>query len=102
MKNIMMLWIMHFLALPAQANEGIKPSISLHQRQVDLVSIFNKIEEQVAISFVYSNEVKQIKRKVSVNYTNKSLTAVMDHLAKVYHLGYKSHNNNVTVYLEQK
>lgn len=102
MKTIMMLWTMHFLALPAQANEGVTPTISLHQSQVDLVTIFNKIEEQAAVSFIYSSELKQIKRKVSVNYTNKPLTTVMDHLAKVYHLGYKIQNKNVTVYLEQK
>jgi len=99
MKTIMMLWALQFFALPAQAHSENVPSISLFQNQVELVTVFHKIEEQAPVSFIYTNEVKQIERKITVNYKNRSLESIMDHLAQFYGLGYKIQNNNVTVYL---
>ncbi|WP_192938288.1 TonB-dependent receptor [Flagellimonas hadalis] len=101
MKTIMMLWAVQFFALPAQAETENSPNISLHQTQINLVTLFHKIEEQAAVSFIYNNEVKQLKRKVDVNYTNESLNTVMAHLAQIYGLGYKIQKNNITVYLNQ-
>ncbi|WP_165357461.1 TonB-dependent receptor [Flagellimonas olearia] len=102
MKTIMMLWAMQFFALPAQAKVENSPNINLHQSQINLVTIFTKIEEQAPVSFIYTNEVKQIKHKVNVDYNNLPLKSVMDDLAQVYGLGYQIQKSNITVYVKSR
>ena len=97
-----MLWAMQFFALPAQAKVENSPNINLHQSQINLVTIFTKIEEQAPVSFIYTNEVKQIKHKVNVDYNNLPLKSVMDDLAQVYGLGYQIQKSNITVYVKPR
>ena len=98
----MMLWAFNFFALPAQANPDNSTNIDLKRDQIDLVTIFEQIEIQAGVSFVYNTEVKDLKRKINVDYENKSLVDVMEHLAKIFGLGYKIQKSNITVYVIHK
>ncbi|MCR9227881.1 MAG: TonB-dependent receptor plug domain-containing protein [Flavobacteriaceae bacterium] len=101
MKTVMILWAFNFFALPLQANVRNLATISMQQNQVELVSIFEQIEQQAHVSFIYNNEVKDLKRKINVNYRNRSVESVMGHLAESYGLGYNIQNSNITVYLNE-
>ncbi|MDF0717132.1 TonB-dependent receptor [Muricauda sp. 334s03] len=102
MKTVMMLWAFNFFALPVQAKPENYPNISLQQDHIGLVAIFDRIEQQASVSFIYNSEVKNIEHRINVNYQNRPLTSVMDHLAQRYGLGYKIQNSNITVYIDRR
>lgn len=98
----MMLWAFHFFAAPVQARPINITNINLKQDKIDLVSIFNHIEQQARVSFIYNSEVKHIKQRIDINYQNKPLKAVLEHLATQYNLGYHIQKSNITVFVAKE
>jgi len=102
MKVFMILWTFHFFAMPVQAGPASFNTISLKQDRISLMDIFDRIEEQATVSFIYNSEVKNIDQQINVDFKNRPLTDVMDHLAKVYGLGYQIQKSNITVFVLPK
>ena len=101
-KTVLFIGIFNFFVLPIQVNSANSRTVNLQQKQINLVSILEKIEQQVQVNFIYNSDVKQIKRKVDISYQNEPLVVVMNDLARLYGLGYKIQNRNITVYEERK
>jgi TonB-linked SusC/RagA family outer membrane protein len=88
-------------AQPILANFPLATNITIQQNQIDLLTIFELMEQQAHVSFVYGNEVRQIRKKTDLNQKNVPLQKIMDYLAVFYGLEYQIGQNKIAVSVKE-
>lgn len=71
--------------------------IQLNLKKVSISQIFKTIEEQTSFTFVYGNELENIKKTIDLNVQNKSLNQVLEQLAKEFDIEFQQINRTISV-----
>jgi TonB-linked SusC/RagA family outer membrane protein len=71
-------------------------SISLYQTRMEQVLL--QIQKMTEVKFVYSPSIVEIEKKISLNVTNRKLSAVLDEILKPSAIQYKLINDYILLY----
>ncbi|QNF32120.1 carboxypeptidase-like regulatory domain-containing protein [Adhaeribacter swui] len=77
------------LAEDNRAKEVLNRAITLKLENTELSVVLRKIEDQSGIHFIYSNQMIDASRKVSVAATNKKLALVLTELLTPMHIDFE-------------
>lgn len=70
-------------------------SVTLNSNNTEIVKVLNSIENQGSYRFLYNSKLKDLRNKVSVEFSNLSIDKVLDALFQSTSLNYKVINNNL-------
>ncbi|MCF2446518.1 TonB-dependent receptor [Dyadobacter sp. CY345] len=71
------------------AQELLNKNVTLQLENVDLKNALNKIEDQTKVKFVYSKELIQSNRSVSISASNQHLAKTLDALLNPLNISYR-------------
>jgi TonB-linked SusC/RagA family outer membrane protein len=71
-------------------------SISLYQTRMEQVLL--QIQKMTEVKFVYSPSIVEVEKKISLNVTNRKLSAVLDEILKPSAIQYKLVNDYILLY----
>jgi len=74
--------------------------LTIHEKDIELEKLFNKIEDQTDFYFFYNNDQINKNKKVDVNVENKTIAEILDLVLKNTNISY--HINNKTIVLNLK
>lgn len=83
-----------------QAQNVSTDRVDIALSNAPIVKVFESIEHQTKLVFVYNSEVANLNTKVSLNEKGKTVTEVLKLLSAQTNLTFKQIGNNITVSLE--
>lgn len=86
-----------FFVLHASANGFGQQTITLKLDKTQIADILMQIEKQSSYRFLYSNDLKDLKKTVSIDIKDADLKAALDELFKGTTLSYQLRENNLVV-----
>src|ERR1700704_3742311 len=94
------------LAMCSYANDSagqlfLEKKITIRAEQVEIKNVFSEIENITKARFVYSPELIDASRKVSINVHKKELSKVLIKLLQPLHIGYEVINNYIILRKEE-
>jgi len=84
-----LLMVIFFIPFPVNAGVGQTTPINLILENTSLKEVLQKIESQCDYTFAYNASRIDVSQKVSVSYTNASLTEVLNNLLKEKNIAYE-------------
>lgn len=84
-------------ARDANAQEMLETRISIHLEDKTLKTILSKLEKEAKVKFMYSVEVIQADRIVSLNAKNQLLGEVLESLLSPLNIAYRSTFNGIVL-----
>jgi TonB-dependent starch-binding outer membrane protein SusC len=82
------------MAHSTRAQEVLNRTITIRGDKLELKEVLNQIEKEARVKFVYSNKIKSSQR-VSLNATNRRLSAVLDEVLKPIEIDYEVIENRI-------
>ncbi|MDN5211007.1 SusC/RagA family TonB-linked outer membrane protein [Fulvivirgaceae bacterium BMA12] len=90
--------VMQFImASPSHSQSIEKAKISIDLKNATLTELFLAIEDQTNFVFVYSNDIRKIKTKISLSHSETTVADVLRFVAAKQKLKFKQINDNITV-----
>lgn len=74
--------------------------LTIHENDIELEKLFNKIEEQTDFYFFYNNDKIDKSMKVNANVDNKTITEVLDIVLENTNISYQVNNKAIILNLE--
>ena len=78
------------------------PKIDIHLENVTVLEVFKEIERKTDYSFTYNDAYFDENQRLSVNFTQKSLSEVLDYVSSRSNFKYKIINKNIHIALAPK
>ncbi|WP_373515583.1 STN domain-containing protein, partial [Persicitalea sp.] len=82
------------LAHDTHAQEVLNRTITLNQKNLELKDALRQIEREAKVKFVYSTRI-QSGQRISLNVTNRKLSAVLDELLTPVGINYEVIENRI-------
>ena len=76
--------------------------VVLNLKNATIIQVFESIENQTSLDFIFSDEVRKIKKTISFSNTTERVSTVLNQLADQMQIGYSISNNIVSVKIENK
>ncbi|QHT67636.1 TonB-dependent receptor [Rhodocytophaga rosea] len=73
----------------SQAQAVLDRDITLHVKKLSLAKVLTQIEKQADVKFVYSQEFIRVHEKITLDASNKKLSAVLDELLEPLQITYE-------------
>ncbi|WP_131535681.1 TonB-dependent receptor domain-containing protein [Pedobacter nototheniae] len=86
------------LAKDAKAQDFLNKQISIKAEQIDIKTIIDKASNMASVQFVYSPQLINSNRKVSINVVNQKLKYFLDNSLKKYDVGYRIVKDQILLY----
>ena len=86
------------LAKNADAQDFLNKQISIKADQTDIKTIIEKTEFLAKVKFVYSPQLINSDRKVSINVVNQKLKYFLENSLKRYDVGYRIVKDQILLY----
>jgi len=83
-------------------NNNLDTKISIRFDDIAIVDAFVQIEKKANISFAYNSNLKELKQKITKEYSNKPINYILDDILKNTSLEYKLIGNKITIYKNPK
>lgn len=80
------------------AQDFLNKPISIRAEQTDMKTIIAKAESLAAVKFVYSPQLINSERKISINITNQKLRYFLENSLKKYDVGYRIVKDQILLY----
>ncbi len=91
--------ILLFTVFQVSASTTSGQNISLSMNNADIKNVLKTIERDGNFRFLFNSDLKDIKKKVNVSVSNKTIAEVLNTLFSETNLTYKLLNNNLVVVL---
>ncbi len=89
-----------FLTLTASATGFGQDKISIRVKNTEIAGVLSSIEKQTNYRFLYNNDLKDIREKITLNVKDAPLEEVLDIMLKKTRLLYEVMNSNLIVIKE--
>ncbi|HEY4061041.1 MAG TPA: TonB-dependent receptor [Puia sp.] len=89
--------ILFFMACLQVSATGYAQKITIHEQNVSLAKVFGEIKQQTAYTFVYTDDLFQEAKKVTVKVTNASIGEVLDLCFKDQKYTYSIFNKMIVI-----
>ena len=89
-------------AIPLHSNNINQTKVVLNIKDATIIEVFESIENQTSLNFIFPDEVRDIKKTVS--YANKitNVSDVLEQLVVQMNIGYSISNNTVSVRIKKQ
>jgi iron complex outermembrane receptor protein len=85
-----------------KAQDALNKNVSLNIHNMEIENALNQIEKLTQVKFVYSSNMIQAERKVSVNIQNQKLSDVLTRLFNPIEINYKNIGNQIILSVQHK
>ena len=96
-KNLILLSFV-FLSFFIKANKLDEIKLSLKFEKIEIFDLFDEISKKTDLNFIYNNKTIDVEEKVNVNFSNTSLTKILQTIFKGKSLDFKLDKDKILIF----
>lgn len=85
------------LTVVVKAQDVSTDKVDINVQNVTIVKVFEEVERQTKLVFVYNSTIEDLSAKISLNAKGKKVAEVLNELSQKSSLSFKQIGNNITV-----